>query len=64
MFFRWFSYCLLFVFKILMFQVVDRGTKDGYSTATVEFLKDNLPEDSDLEALQVGSNIEIKAVHD
>ena len=56
MFFRWFSYCLLFVFKILMFQVVDRGTKDGYSTATVEFLKDNLPEDSELEALQVGSN--------
>ena len=44
--------------------MVDRGTKDGYSTATVEFLKDNLPEDSDLEALQVGSNIEIKAVHD
>ena len=36
--------------------MVDRGTKDGYSTATVEFLKDNLPEDSELEALQVGSN--------
>ena len=54
--FRWFSFCLLFVFKILMFQVVDRGTKDGYSTATVEFLKDNLPEDSELEALQVGLN--------
>merc|ERR1711936_986794 len=34
------------------FKVVDRGTKDGYSTATVEFLKDNLPEDSNLEALQ------------
>jgi len=34
------------------FKVVDRGTKDGYSTATVEFLKDNLPEESDLEALQ------------
>merc|ERR1711971_908308 len=34
------------------FKVVERGTKDGYSTATVEFLKDNLPEESDLEALQ------------
>jgi len=34
------------------FKVVDRGTKDGYSTATVEFLKDNFPEDSNLEALQ------------
>ena len=37
----------------LMMKVVSRGTKDGYSTATVEFLKDNLPEDSNLEALQV-----------
>ena len=35
--------------------MVERGTKDGYSTATVEFLKDNLPEESDLEALQVCS---------
>jgi len=34
------------------FKVVGRGTKDGYSTATVEFLKDNLPEDPNLEALQ------------
>jgi len=34
------------------FKVVSRGTKDGYSTATVEFLKDNLPEESNLEALQ------------
>ena len=37
-----------------MLKVVGRGTKDGYSTATVEFLKDNLPEDSNLEALQAG----------
>ena len=38
-----------------MSKVVGRGTKDGYSTATVEFLKDNLPEDPNLKALQVGS---------
>merc|ERR1711972_808456 len=34
------------------FKVISRGTKDGYSTASVEFLKDNVPEDPELEALQ------------
>ena len=47
----------------MIFKVVDRGTKDGYSTATVKFLKDNLPDDSELEALQVGSNIKVKLGH-
>ena len=37
----------------LTLQVISRGTKDGYSTASVEFLKDNVPEDPELEALQV-----------
>merc|ERR1712088_20191 len=34
------------------FKVISRGTKDGYSTASVEFLKDNVPEGPELEALQ------------
>ena len=30
------------------FKVVERGTKDGYSTATVEFLHDVVPEGQEL----------------
>ena len=37
----------------LIMQVISRGTKDGYSSASVEFLKDNVPRDPELDALQV-----------
>jgi Lon protease-like protein len=31
------------------FRVVERGTKDGYNTAVVEFLKDEIPSGQELE---------------
>jgi len=34
------------------FQVLDRGTRDGYNTAKVEFIQDEMPKEDELTALQ------------
>lgn len=38
------------------FRVLERGTKDGYSTAVVDYLSDQLPEEEEIE--------ELKSLHD
>ena len=38
------------------FKVLERDNKDGYNTATVEFLKDAPPDEAELQEVQVNTD--------
>jgi hypothetical protein len=49
---------LLFLFYFFRrFRVLERGTKDGYNTAVVEFLRDEAPLDQHLEGIPIHFHI-------
>jgi len=39
------------------FRVVERGTKDGYNTAVVEFLSDQIPEGTQLDGTYIDPDL-------
>jgi hypothetical protein len=41
--------------------VIERGAKDGYNTAVVEFLRDEIPSDQQLEG--IGNLILVRIFH-